>query len=333
MTPPLAVDDFIGDASDPALLAIPIEPTNEVPPQREPSHAKVPPVAPSYPKATREQLMSTRGDASEAKVVVGAADSGPNRLDSSDLGRDPSDADIELAGAHPVVGGNPLREAIGGFAKNKRNLAIAAGGVVVLIVLVVVMIGGGSKPSSKTKHVAKTAPAAKPTPVETETPTEATPPEAPTEVGAAEPATGSAGAPAETPTEATPTETPPEHAKRKKPTLAGKQVVLEYDTQAREAKPVTDAPKDDQAAISRARTSYAAGNTRLFAGDADGAIANYKQALAYYPAYVAGYRGLGLAYAQKGDKAAATKALRTYLNAVPNAKDAAIIRKRIQTLK
>ena len=108
--------------------------------------------------------------------------------------------------------------------------------------------------------------------------------------------------------------------------------MLEYDTQARDAKPVPNAPKDDQALINKARTSYAAGNTRLFAGDADGAIRNYKQALGYYPAYVAAYRGLGLAYAQKRDNAAAVKALRTYVSAVPGAKDAALIRKRIQML-
>jgi len=115
-------------------------------------------------------------------------------------------------------------------------------------------------------------------------------------------------------------------------TLAGKQVVLEYDTQVREGTAAANAPSADRAAISRARTSYAAGNTRRFAGDADGAILNYRQALAYYPAYVAAYRGLGLAYAKKGDRANALEALRTYLRAAPNAKDAASIRKRVDTL-
>jgi tetratricopeptide (TPR) repeat protein len=114
--------------------------------------------------------------------------------------------------------------------------------------------------------------------------------------------------------------------------LGGKKVVVEYDSQVHDTKPVANAAQEDQAAIAKARTSYAAGNTRLFAGDADGAIRNYKQALAYYPAYVAGYRGLGLAYAQKGDHAGAAKALRTYLAAAPNAKDAAIIKKRLSTL-
>ncbi|HUS33390.1 MAG TPA: tetratricopeptide repeat protein [Kofleriaceae bacterium] len=117
------------------------------------------------------------------------------------------------------------------------------------------------------------------------------------------------------------------------PTIGGKQVVLEYDNQAREAAPLpSTATKADQNAISKARNSYAAGNQRLFAGDADGAIRYYKEALAYYPAYVAGYRGLGLAYSQQGDKPAALKAFRTYVSSVPSAKDAGLIRKRITAL-
>ncbi|HEX6588671.1 MAG TPA: tetratricopeptide repeat protein, partial [Longimicrobiales bacterium] len=148
-----------------------------------------------------------------------------------------------------------------------------------------------------------------------------------------ETATGSAdettSEPAAEPASGEPASRPPRHAA---PTIRGKRIVLEYDSQAREAKPIVNAPKNDQAAIGRARTSYAAGNTRLFAGDADGAIRNYRQALAYYPGYIAGYRGLGLAYAQKGDKTNAIRALRTYLSAVPRAKDAPLIRKRIQML-
>jgi regulator of sirC expression with transglutaminase-like and TPR domain len=48
---------------------------------------------------------------------------------------------------------------------------------------------------------------------------------------------------------------------------------------------------------------------------------------------VGGYRGLGLAYAQAGDSARALSALRTYVTAVPNARDAALIRKRIARLQ
>jgi hypothetical protein len=118
-------------------------------------------------------------------------------------------------------------------------------------------------------------------------------------------------------------------------TLGGKQVVLEYDSQARDTKAAApgNVGKSDQSAITRARTAYASGNQRLFAGDPDGAIKFYRQALSYYPAYVAGYRGLGLAYAQQGNKTQAVQAFKTYVSSVPNAKDAALIRKRITSLQ
>jgi hypothetical protein len=119
-----------------------------------------------------------------------------------------------------------------------------------------------------------------------------------------------------------------------KKTLGGKQVVLEYDAQAKEtAKPAATAPKNDQAAVLKARASYAQGNQRLMAGDWNGAIIKYRQSLASYPGYVAGYRGLGLAFMQKGDKPKALQALRLYLSSVPTAKDASLIRKRIETLQ
>jgi hypothetical protein len=119
---------------------------------------------------------------------------------------------------------------------------------------------------------------------------------------------------------------PPRH----RPTLGGKQVVLEYDTPTR-APPVA-APREDSAAVAKARAAYASGNQRLFAGDAAGAVRAYQQALDYYPGYVAGYRGLGLAYAQQGDKAKALQAFRTYLANAPGAKDTALIRKRERML-
>jgi hypothetical protein len=288
-----------------------------------------------------EQLQPPSADAATvATPPVAEANPFDDQVWRAEGGSD-SSADVEIAGAHPIVGTSPVRDSIVGFAKNRRNLAIVAGGVVALIVLIVIMRGGGDKPSSKpasSARVTKSEPAAKPAAVEP--PPAETPPQ---EVAAVAPPTETP--PAETPAE-TPVETPASESegsaahhsasgtkKKSGSTIGGKQVVLEYDTQAREGRPVPNAPQHDQAAISKARTSYAAGNTRLFAGDADGAIKNYKQALAYYPAYVASYRGLGLAYAQKGDKAAAVKALRTYVGTVPGAKDAALIRKRIQSLK
>jgi hypothetical protein len=117
---------------------------------------------------------------------------------------------------------------------------------------------------------------------------------------------------------------------RRHPTLGGKQVVLEYDTQSHPA-PVA-APREDSAAVAKARAAYANGNQHLFAGDAAGAVRAYQQALDDYPGYVAGYRGLGLAYSQAGDKAKALQAFHTYLANAPGAKDASLIRKRLKAL-
>ena len=49
--------------------------------------------------------------------------------------------------------------------------------------------------------------------------------------------------------------------------------------------------------------------------------------------YVGGYRGLGLAHAQRGDTASALEALRTYVAAAPHARDVALIKKRIARLQ
>jgi tetratricopeptide (TPR) repeat protein len=145
----------------------------------------------------------------------------------------------------------------------------------------------------------------------------------------------------EPPIETPPTETPPPVAApppapvKRTPTLGGKKVVLEYDNAAPKELPKKTVPTkgDDSASIGAARITYFNGNRKLFSGDADAAIKLYKQALSVYPGYVASYRGLGLAYAQKGDKANALKAFRTYIAAVPGAKDVALVRKRIAQLQ
>jgi outer membrane biosynthesis protein TonB len=311
--------------SEPAMLALPIEPTSDAAPVRDASKAKL---------AT---------DNVAAQQVWG----GDSNANSN------------------LVAARAPRAGLAALLQNKRNLGIAGGAVALLVVVVVfAMSGGDSTPANKPPTATgRDSKAAQHVPNETSNDTEqrvAQPSETPSESPTSEPptrvTTGGGNAmtttpsetpaeppPTETPTEAPPTETPPvvtepkppvvAQPKPKKPkALGGKKVVLEYDNQTRDTKPVADAPQADQAAISKARTSYAAGNTRLFAGDPDGAILNYRQALSYYPAYIAGYRGLGLAYAQKRDKANAIKALNTYLGAVPNAKDAALIRKRIETL-
>jgi hypothetical protein len=253
------------------------------------------------------------------------------------------------------------------FLKTTRGMAIAGGAVVLVIILLVVAFSGGSKNDGKKAPVAAKKPDK--TAVATNDKAGGTTGEANGQAGANGAHTGmglgengGGDATGETPTEgegsgsdatgettgettgsaATTTGTTGTTGATKTggtkktgaPTIGGKQVVLEYDNQARDAQPVqNNAPKSDQTAISKARTSYAAGNQRLFAGDADGAIRYYKQALSYYPAYVAGYRGLGLAYAQQGDKPAAIRAFRTYVSSVPGAKDAPLIRKRIANLQ
>jgi hypothetical protein len=81
------------------------------------------------------------------------------------------------------------------------------------------------------------------------------------------------------------------------------------------------------------RTAYNSGNQRLFAGDAAAAIKAYQQTLSLAPTYAPGYRGLGLAYAQQGNKVLAVNALKKYVALAPNAKDVKLIQNRIAALQ
>ena len=90
---------------------------------------------------------------------------------------------------------------------------------------------------------------------------------------------------------------------------------------------------EDPATVARAREAYHKGNVKLFAGDTAGAIALYRESLKIYPGYVAGYRGLGLAYEAAGNTDDALKAFHTYVRTVPNAIDTPIIRRRIEHLE
>ena len=261
-----------------------------------------------------------------------------------------------------------LANAITLVTGSRRNMAIAAGGVGLLVIVCALAFCGGSKKpgqtaantgtATKTPSVAPVEPAVAIAQVTPDAPlaTEPTHVEPPatgptaeelaaaardpdnpddTKAGTVAPtgATGTTGATGATGKTTGKTTGSAGATPASKKTIGGKQVVLESDKEAKEAKPIASAPKADQGAIQKARAAYAAGNQRLFAGDAGGAIKYYRQALGSYPGYVAGYRGLGLAYAQQGDKPKALQALKQYLASVPGANDAALIRKRVAALQ
>jgi hypothetical protein len=205
----------------------------------------------------------------------------------------------------------------------------AAGGVVLLLLLLGLTFGlrhrsGPRAPETPRAPVVAT-PTPSPAPPAPAAPSEP-PPSEPTPAPAAEtapPVAPSAPAAAEAP-----------HTRR---TLGGKKVVLEYDP-----KPTSPAPPEaqantpkgeDPAIVAKARDAYHRGNVRLFAGDAQGAIGLYHEALHVYPGYVAGYRGLGLAYEAAGKPADALQAFRTYVRTVPNANDVSLVKKRIDRLE
>jgi tetratricopeptide (TPR) repeat protein len=118
----------------------------------------------------------------------------------------------------------------------------------------------------------------------------------------------------------------PRHAGKK----PAHRLVVDYSARPSEPPPpslVVQSAEDP--AIGMARNAYTTGNQRLFVGDLDSAVRAYREALEIYPGYVGGYRGLGLAYEQLGDTANALAALRVYVAAVPNARDIALVKKRI----
>lgn len=113
-----------------------------------------------------------------------------------------------------------------------------------------------------------------------------------------------------------------------------RKLIVDYTSRPNEpAPPSLVAQSEEDPAIGQARGAYTTGNQRLFVGDLDGAVLAYRHALELYPGYVGGYRGLGLAYEELGDTANALASLRAYVAAVPNARDVALIRKRIAHLQ
>jgi Tfp pilus assembly protein PilF len=93
-------------------------------------------------------------------------------------------------------------------------------------------------------------------------------------------------------------------------------------------------PKPPSAAdLKAAKDIYKRGNSSLFAGDAPGAAAAFREALRLDPSHTPSMRGLGLAYTQVGNRTLAIDAFQRYLKAAPKAPDAAMIKKRLEDLK
>jgi len=258
---------------------------------------------------------------------------------------------------------SPIAAFVSNLKTSRKHQAIVGGAAgLLVIVMALAFCGGGSKKSTQVvaKNTAATKAPPEPPPEKPPEP----PPAEPTNVAAAEPGSGETPVSDTPPAEGTgptaeelaamtadtqPVDDQPTGKSNpnananananaststavKKNELGGKQVVLESDAQATANQPAA-APASEQGAIKKARAAYSAGNQKLFAGDPAGAIKFYRQALAYYPGYVAGYRGLGLAYERQGDKTNALKALRMYVSSVPSAKDTPLIRKRIASLQ
>jgi hypothetical protein len=215
------------------------------------------------------------------------------------------------------------------FSRRQIAIALGAAGLFAVLVLSLALSKGTPKPPPPRGHAASPAPASPVAPVK---------PAPPAQAAAAPPAPAPTAAPppTEAPSEAAADPAPigeaPHHHNRH--LLGGKKVVLEYDPKPADSKPAAREPAgEDPGVVARARRAYHHGNQRLFSGDDAGAIAAYREALRIYPGYVAGYRGLGLAYEEKGDKRQALEALRTYVRTVPTAKDVALIQKRIDHLE
>jgi len=92
--------------------------------------------------------------------------------------------------------------------------------------------------------------------------------------------------------------------------------------------PVASEPTPTRSAVELAERA----NTLFVRGAFDAAEAAYREAVAADPDYAPAYRGLGLLYQRIGDASKALKAFRTYLKLVPDGKDAAKIRKRVEEL-
>lgn len=224
----------------------------------------------------------------------------------------------------------------------RRPVAVIAGGAVVLLVLVIAIATGDDADPSTRSAMSATQAGSTRSPVPRPTHGTDVPPPPNTPDMRDRPA---AAAPVATVTATTATSTQPLADSPAQPITAEKPPLLQpappSPSTDRARKAVAMSPgkrsaaaaiEDDMPATARARAAYNAGNQALFAGHSDAAIRAYRQALSAAPTFPPGFRGLGLAYAQKGDNNLAIMALRTYLHMAPRARDATIIKQRIADL-
>jgi len=197
------------------------------------------------------------------------------------------------------------------LGSRKRLVAIAAASAACLaaVAVIVAVASGGSHTAAPASPVAAEKAAPKST---------APAPATSTPVAAVAPSVASAE-----PVVAAPVVPPPARAVPARRRFVAKPVVVDYDKA-----PATATPASDGDALAKARADYTAGNQHLFAGEDAAAVAAYQSAIAAYPNYAAGFRGLGLAYTASGQRADALKAFIRYVALAPTAHDVALIKKR-----
>jgi hypothetical protein len=262
-----------------------------------PLAAPPPEPAPQWPSASGLEYGGAHGSAPEIPLPISRPDPSESRLARRTL----------LATVFPTP------------SSRKRGLLVAAGGLVVILVIVLVSAGGGT---ASTSVAASAAPHATPA---SHTPSTSSRPSTPTTTAATARVTVAAADPVAIPTTASDAKPKRAVPAKRRISRGKKPIIVDYD------KKPDPTPEQDEA-LARARADYVTGNHHLFAGETDAAIAAYRQALSAYPNYVAGYRGLGLAFAQQGNRASALLAFKTYVKLAPTAKDVALIEKRIANL-
>ena len=211
--------------------------------------------------------------------------------------------------------------------------------IVVAAVALIALIGAGvyflrgkgaSEPAAK--EPAKAAEPAPAEPAPSEEPAALAAKPAPAEAATPEPKVKPA--PAEKPVVAEKPAHADKPAHAEKPAHADKPAAADKpkaEPSAPEPKSANGKPSEED--YKRATEAYERGNAKLFQGKTADAIAEYNQALKLNPKDPAIHRGLGLAYAQSGKAADATKHLKLYLKGSPKATDRAIIEKRIDQLR